>query len=70
LGQKYDLGVEIVTKTREEYQSAEYLAAGLPAAPAVMVEDEIAGQGPAISEEKLEEIIRRHLDLPTLETQE
>ena len=46
LGEKYDIEVETVSKSREEYQSETYLASGLPAAPAVMVEDEIAGQGP------------------------
>jgi len=69
LGQEYDIGVEMITKTRDEYQSAAHFASGLPVAPAVMVEDEIAGQGPAISEEKLEEIIRRRLGLPPSETQ-
>jgi hypothetical protein len=61
LGQKYELDVEEVSKSREEYQAEGYRASGLPAAPAVMVEDELAGQGPGISEEKLEEVIRRHL---------
>jgi hypothetical protein len=61
LGGKYDLEMEVISKSREEYQSPEYLASGLPAAPAVLVEDELAGQGAGISEERLEEVIRRHL---------
>ena len=61
LGKKYDIEVEAVSKSREEFQSETFLASGLPAAPAVMVEDEIAGQGPSISEEGLEAVIRRHL---------
>ena len=64
LGKKYEIEVEAVSKSREEYQSETYLASGLPTAPAVMVEDEIAGQGPSISEEVLEAFIRRHLESP------
>ena len=64
LGQKYAIDVEVIAKSREAY-----VASGLPAAPAVMVDDEVAGQGPEISEEKLEEIIRRHLRLPPSKTQ-
>jgi hypothetical protein len=64
LGKKYDIEVEAVFKSREEFQSDTFLASGLPAAPAVMVEDEIAGQGPSISEEGLEAVIRRHLGPP------
>jgi hypothetical protein len=64
LGKKYDIEVEAVSKSREEFQSETYLASGLPAAPAVMVEDEIAGQGPTLSAEKIEAVIRRHLGLP------
>jgi len=69
LGKKYEIGVEAVSKSREEYQSEAYKAAGLPAAPAVMVDDEVVGQGPEISAEKLEIAIRRHLGLPSLEAQ-
>jgi hypothetical protein len=58
--------VETFTKPREEYQTKEYQASGLPAAPAVMVEDEIAAQGRGISEEKVAAVIRRHLGLPEL----
>ncbi len=67
LGQKYELEEEEVSKSREEYQSETYKASGLPLAPAVMVEEELAGQGPRISEEGLEAVIRRHLGLPALE---
>ncbi len=51
LGAKYELKVEEISRSREEYQSDRYKASGLPPAPAVMVEDEIAGQGAGISEE-------------------
>jgi hypothetical protein len=68
LGQKYALEVETVAQSREAYQAEAYRAAGLPAAPAVMVENEIAGQGPNLSEEGLEAVVRRHLGLPPLDT--
>jgi hypothetical protein len=64
LGEKYDLEVEAVSLPREAYRSEDYRASGLPAAPAVVVEEEIAAQGPEISAEKLEAVIRRHLGLP------
>jgi hypothetical protein len=57
--------VETVYKSREDYQSAEYQASGLPAAPAVMVDGELAGQGPGLSQEGLEAAIHRHLGLDT-----
>ena len=66
LGQKYNLDVEVISKSRDEYQAEEYRASGLPAAPAVMVGDEAAVQGPEISEEKIEAAIRRHLGMPPL----
>ncbi len=66
LGAKYVMEVEEISRSREEYQSEAYRAAGLPPAPAVMVEDEIAAQGPGISEEKIEAVIRLHLKLPPL----
>jgi len=66
LGEKYEIEVETVSKSRDEYQSHAYKASGLPAAPAVMVGDEIAAQGPSISEAGLEPVIRRHLGMPPL----
>lgn len=67
LGAKYDLEVETVSKSREAYQAAAYVATGLPAAPAVMVENELAAQGPSISDEGMEVVVRRHLGLPPLD---
>ncbi len=37
LGEKYDLEVEVISKPRAEYQTAEYLKLGLPPAAAAMV---------------------------------
>ena len=66
LGEKYEIEAEIISKPRAEYQTAEYLKLGLPPAPAAMVAEEVVGQGPNISEEKVEAAIRRHLGLPEL----
>lgn len=68
LGQKYALEVETVSQSREAYQADAYVASGLPPAPAVMVENELAAQGPSISVEGVESVIRRHLGLPPLDT--
>ena len=67
LGHKYTIEMEAISQSKEEYQAEEYQASGLPAAPAVMVGNEIAAQGPSISEEGLEAVIRRHLGLPPLD---
>jgi hypothetical protein len=64
LGQRYVLDVENIAQSREAYQAEAYVATGLPAAPAVMVESELAAQGPGISEEGVDMVIRRHLGLP------
>ncbi len=66
LAHKYEMDVEEISKSREEYQSESYQTSGLPAAPAVMVENEVAAQGPGLSEEGVEAVIRRHLGLPPL----
>ncbi len=66
LGEKCEMEVEEISKSREEYQSEAYKAFGLPPAPAVMVEDELAGQGAGLSEEQIEAVIKRYLGLPSL----
>jgi hypothetical protein len=64
LGDKYDIEIEIISKPRAEYTTAEYLESGWPKAPAIMVGDEIVVQGADISEDKLETVICRYLNLP------
>ena len=64
LGRQYAIDVETIAKSREAYQAEAYVATGLPAAPAVMVENEIAAQGVSISAEGVGMVIRRHLELP------
>jgi len=61
LGEKYGIEVEIISKPRETYQSEEYARLGLPAAPAVMIGEEVIARGSDMSEEQLEAAIRRHL---------
>jgi len=61
LGDKYNVEIETIIKTRDTYRSAEYLATGLPSAPALMLTDEILVQGRPISQEDLESAICRHL---------
>jgi hypothetical protein len=64
LGEKYGIGIETISKPREEYNTDEYFELDLPLAPAVMVGEEIVVEGSDVSEEKLEEVIRNHLGLP------
>ena len=61
LGDTYNLEIELISNTRDTYRSAEYLATGLPAAPALMLDDEILVQGRPISEEALDSAIRCRL---------
>jgi hypothetical protein len=67
LGQKYGFATEIISKPIAAYQTDEYFDLDLPAAPAVMVADEIVVEGTDVAEEVLEGVIRRHLGLPELE---
>jgi hypothetical protein len=64
LGQKYPLEIEITSKPIAEYQTDEYFELDLPAAPAIMVGEEIVVEGTDVEEHKLETVICRHLGLP------
>jgi len=67
LGGKYDIDIEVISKPIAEYQTDEYFELDLPAAPAVMVAEEIVVEGTDVSEDTLEAVIRQHLGLPPLE---
>ena len=67
LGAKYQIEVETISKPKQEYQTDEYFELDLPAAPAVMVGDEILVEGSDVPEDKLEATICRHLGLPAPE---
>jgi hypothetical protein len=62
LGAKYNLKIEMVTKSRQDYSTAEHLSSGQPKAPALMLGDELLIQGCPINEETLESAIRSHLN--------
>jgi len=64
LGSKYEIEIEVISKPRAEYNTDEYFALDLPAAPAVMVGDEILAEGKDIDDHTLEAAICRHLGLP------
>jgi hypothetical protein len=67
LGEKYDLEIETISKPKTEFMTDEYFELDLPAAPAVMVADEIVVEGTDVSQHQLEETICRHIGLPPLE---
>ena len=69
MGGKYDVEIEIISKPIAEYQCDEYFELDLPAAPAIMVDDEIVVEGSDISQDKVEAAICRHLGLPEPEPQ-
>jgi hypothetical protein len=63
LGKKYHIEIEVTSKPRQEYGTAEYLATDLPVAPAIVIGEEIIVKGRDISEENLEAAICRHLGI-------
>ena len=60
LGAKFGVSVEVIAKTRQEYQSTAYAELKLPRAPAVMINSEVIVEGRDIEEQELEKIIRQH----------
>jgi hypothetical protein len=64
LGQKYQIECEVISKPIAEYQTDEYFELDLPAAPAVMVGEEIVVEGADVDEYLLETLICQHLELP------
>ncbi len=69
LGEKYNIKIEIISKPIEEYNTDEYFELDLPIAPAIMVGEEIVVEGADVSDENLEEVICKHLNLPSPEPQ-
>jgi hypothetical protein len=64
LGEKYGVEVETISRPFGEYHTDEYAKSGLPAAPAIMLGDELFAQGCDVDEDKLEAAICRRLGLP------
>jgi hypothetical protein len=63
LGRKYNLEIETISRSREAYQQLKHLDSDLPAAPAVILGNELLIQGCLISQEEIESSIRRHLGI-------
>lgn len=59
LENRQDIDIEIILKQRDAYKTADYATTGLPCAPAITIDEEVIVQGKGISDEQLEEIIRR-----------
>ncbi len=64
LGDKYDIEIETISKPIAEYNTDAYFELDLPVAPAVMAGEEIVVEGSDVSEEKIESVICKHLELP------
>lgn len=64
LGEKYDIEIETISKSHQEYRSAEYSESGLPAAPAIVVGEELLIKGRDIDEHSIAAKICDHLGLP------
>jgi hypothetical protein len=56
--------VEVTSLPREEYRDDRYRRLGLPAAPAIMIDDEVVVQGVDIAEERLRELLAARLRQP------
>lgn len=63
LGKQYAIEIEVMSRPKAEYQTDDYFELDLPAAPAVMVADEIVVEGADVSGDKVEAVICRHLGL-------
>jgi hypothetical protein len=63
LGTRYPVEIDITSKPKAEYLTDEYFELDLPAAPAVMVGDEIVVEGADVSDHEVEVRICRQLGL-------
>jgi hypothetical protein len=69
LAEKYDVEIDTISKPIAEFNTDEYFELDLPVAPAVMVGEEIVVEGSDVSDEKLENVICKHLGLSPPEPQ-
>lgn len=67
LGATYAIDLEVISKPRAAYNTAEYSALGLPKAPAIMVGDDLVTAGKDVDDQTVEAAICRHLGLPAPE---
>ena len=68
LDTKYDAEFEVISHPRDHYKTTAWQQENLPAAPAIMIGEEIVTAGKDIKEELLEAAICRHLGLPAPST--
>jgi len=61
LGEKFGVNIEVIAKSRQEYQAAAHAGLGLPRAPAIMIDSEVIVEGRDIDEQELEDILRLRL---------
>lgn len=64
LGGTQEVEVEVTSLPREEYRTENYRRSELPAAPAIMIDDEVITQGADIEENQLKALIAGHLRQP------
>ncbi len=64
LGALEGVKAETTSLPREEYKSDSYRQSGLPAAPAIMIDDEIVTQGQDMTESHLLELLSTRLTRP------
>ena len=62
LGEQPDIEIEVILKSRQEYQSTAYAELGLPRAPAIMLGDKILVAGGDIDEADLLNAVRQYQD--------
>lgn len=61
LSAKYSVEIDTETHTREHYKTDEWLDTELPAAPAIMLGDDVIIEGGDIPEDELEREIKSRL---------
>jgi len=62
LGEQLNIEIEVILKSRQEYQSAAYAELGLPRAPAIMLDEKILVAGGDIDEADLLNAVRQYQD--------
>ncbi|HEB70288.1 MAG TPA: hypothetical protein ENI88_11810 [Desulfobulbus sp.] len=62
LGEQPDIEIEVILKSRHEYQSTAYAELGLPRAPAIMLGNKILVAGGDIDEADLLNAVRQDQD--------
>lgn len=50
LDEKYHIEIEVISKPKKQYSTDAYLKTGLPAAPAIMIDNEVIVKGLDIPE--------------------